>query len=57
MEQWEFSKQFDEITGFELDPAKVKLGREKELSKLKARGVYDVVSRDKVKEGKLVKTR
>ena len=48
---------FDENTGKPLDHAKVKKGDEKELEKLKGRGVYEYASRSEAQSGKLIKTR
>ena len=57
---WDFSDQWDELTGKALDLEKVVKGREKELQKFQERRVYVHVPRDEAmqdREGKFVKTR
>ena len=59
-EWWEMQNQWDENTGQQLDPKKVREGRAKELKHFKERGVYEPVLREEAlrnPEAKILRTR
>ena len=54
-QEWELEEQWDENTGEQLNPAKVKEGRRKELEHFEQRGVWEVVPR--TEDMKVLRTR